>query len=80
MTESIHGHEVMRMMIESEKEFTKERLAITIKEKFGAGARFHTCAADDMTAEALIDFLESKGKFVESGKGFKTDKDKICNH
>ena len=80
MSESVHGHEVMEMMISSKKQFTKESLEQAIAEKFGSHARFYTCSAEDMTAKELIDFLDSRGKFNGSDEGFATDPDKICNH
>lgn len=80
MSESIHGHEVMHMMLESESGFTRESLKKAMAERFGADATFHTCSAQDMDAEALIDFLAAKGKFVDSTAGFNTQADKICDH
>jgi len=80
MSESIHGHDVMAMMVASGKNYTKESLEVEIIEKFGAEARFHTCSAENMTAKELIELLESRGKFVDAGDGFSTDPDKICNH
>jgi len=77
---SVHGHEVMQMMLGSEQGFTKDSLIIAIAERFGHDARFHTCSAEDMTAETLIQFLQDKGKFIPAGGGFSTQADKICNH
>ena len=64
MAESIHGHDVMRMMVEANRAFTKEQLEIAIREKFGAEARFHTCSASGMTAKELIGFLKMRSKFI----------------
>ena len=80
MSDSIHGHEVMHFMLEHGGQFTRESLAQAIATRFGADARFHTCSAQDMTADELIDFLAAKGKFVASAEGFNTQADKICNH
>ena len=81
MSNSVHGHEVMHFMLEKEGEaFSKESLKVAIDARFGADARFHTCSAEDMTAEQLINFLSAKEKFVENGSGFNTQADKICNH
>ena len=80
MSTSIHGHEVLHLMLEKEGGFSKESLKIAIDSRFGADARFHTCSAEGMTAKKLIDFLSDKGKFVENGNGFNTQADKICNH
>ena len=80
MSESIHGHEVMEMMVASGKTYTRESLEVEIVEKFGADARFHTCSAENMTAKELVDFLEDRGKFINSDEGFSTDPEKICDH
>jgi probable metal-binding protein len=77
---AIHGHEVMNMMIESQKTYTKEALISDITEKFGTEARFYACSADDMTAAELVQFLENKGKFMPTSEGFKTDSSKVCQH
>lgn len=80
MSDQIHGHEVMQMMVESGKTYTKESLCQAIWERFGKDARFFTCSAQGMTAPELVDFLEKRGKFLAQGQGFSTDKSKICSH
>ena len=78
--QSIHGHEVMHRMALSGIGYTRTSLRDAIHEWFGAEARFHTCSAHDMDADALIDFLEARGKFVPVQDGFTIPEDKICNH
>lgn len=80
MQQSIHGHEVMHMMLELGGSFSKASLKQAIVSRFGSEARFHTCSAQDMDADALIAFLESKGKFVAQETGFTTAADRICQH
>lgn len=80
MTKSIHGHEVMQMMLSSEQSYTKESLCAAIVAKYGQDSRFHTCSAENMSAEQLVDFLQSRGKFVGAQSGFTTSADKMCNH
>ncbi|MFM1706870.1 YecH family metal-binding protein [Aeromonas salmonicida] len=80
MTQSVHGHEVMEMMLAQGGQFTRTSLKQAIDEHFGADTRFHTCSASEMDAEALIAFLAQRGKFIESAQGFQTHADKICNH
>mgnify|MGYP001377236262 FL=1 len=77
---SIHGHEVLQMMIKSNKCYTKASLISEIEQQFGVDARFHTCSKEAMTAQALVDFRESKGKFVPLSDGFTTEEAKICHH
>jgi probable metal-binding protein len=78
--DQIHGHEVMKMMVESGEAFTRASLQAAILTRFGTDARFYTCSAKDMTTAALIDFLEQRGKFVPKDNGFSTLPDKICCH
>ena len=80
MAKQVHGHEVMRMMIEEGKAYTKGTLRAAIADRFGEEARFSTCSAENMTAEELIAFLEGRGKFVDEGGGFRMQPDRICKH
>ena len=80
MPEQIHGHEVMQMMIASDRSFTRETLRQAIIEDFGQDARFYTCARQDMSVDQLIDFLNMRDKFVDKGDGFSTSADKMCSH
>ena len=77
---SIHSHDVMQMMIDSGKVFTYDSLKKEIYENFGEQARFHTCSAQDMDADGIIQFLEGRGKFLSVGDSFQTDPSTICNH
>lgn len=80
MTDSIHGHEVMRKMIESDKDYTSDTLRIAIGNWFGETARFHACSTDNMTADQLIVFLTEKSKFYSTDSGFRVNQDEICDH
>jgi len=80
MTTQVHGHEVMQMMLDLDRSFTRDSLREAIQERFGAETRFFTCSAHDMTADELIDFLAQKGKFVGDNSGFNTEADRICKH
>lgn len=75
-----HGHDVLHMM-EGNSYTTKESLVKAIIEKFGAEERFHTCSAEGMTAEELVDFLAARNKFKPSNEdAFTVDSTRICNH
>ena len=80
MSGQIHGHEVMRMMLEEGGGYTRDSLRAAIVERFGVDTRFYTCSAEDMTPDELIVFLEQRGKFVDSESGFNTAPDRICDH
>lgn len=77
---SIHGHEVLHLILSSEKTFTKASLIETIHQQYGRDAYFHTCSAENMTATELVNFLERKGKFIPAEGGFTTSENKICKH
>lgn len=77
---SIHGHEVLNMMIESQVQYTEQSLVQAIDARFGSDARFHTCSAENMTAAELVAFLAARGKFVPAEEGFSTHESKICRH
>ena len=76
----IHAHEVMRLMLELDTDFSRASLTRAIVERFGSDAKFHSCSEAGMDVHAVIDFLESRGKFVARADGFNTAQDKICNH
>ena len=78
--QSVHGHEVMRMMLERTEGFTRAELVQAIAERFGADARFHTCSAESLTAEGLVTFLQERGKFVERTGRMQVLPDRICQH
>ncbi len=67
------------MMIATDRSQTREGLLESIAERFGADARFHTCAADGMTADELIDFLVARGKFRTVDGGWRVDEGEICD-
>ena len=77
---SIHGHDVLNMMIESGERYTKESLVEAIHARFGEAARFHTCSASEMTAAELVAFLAARGNFIPAADGFSTYESKICRH
>lgn len=77
---TIHGHEVMHMMVNSGESYTRESLRNAIHQQFGKDTRFFTCSAEGMDADQLIQFLETKGKFHPVGEGFTTAPERICNH
>ena len=78
MPEQVHGHEVMKMMMDDGRTYTMASLRAAIDDRFGAGARFYTCAAENLTADELLAFLDGRSKFVHDGEGFRTEADRMC--
>ncbi|MFI3301967.1 MAG: YecH family metal-binding protein [Rikenellaceae bacterium] len=77
MTE-IHAHEVLHMM-EGNNYASTAILRQAIVEKFGEEQLFYACSAKGMNVDALIEFLEKKGKFKGEQSGFTMDITKVCN-
>ena len=80
MTNQIHGHDVLEMMMASNQLYSKDSLKAAIAEKFGADTRFHTCSAENMDAGELIEFLAQRGKFTTDAGSFTVDPATICQH
>jgi len=80
MLNQIHGHDVMKMMLDSGQAYTKASLNAEIISRFGPEARFYTCSASNMTAAELVEFLAQREKFIETAAGFNTAAEKICSH
>lgn len=53
---SIHGHEVLQMMLASGESWTVASLEAAIRRRFGEEARFHTCSAENLSAAELVAF------------------------
>jgi probable metal-binding protein len=80
MENLIHGHDVLDYIIASGATYTRGTLAAAMRTRFGADARYHTCSAEGMTAEQLIEFLIARGKFCGSEAGFTVDTGRVCQH
>ncbi len=57
----IHGHEVMHMMANSGLSYSRDSLRTAIHEQFGAETTYFTCSSEILSADQLMDFLQSKG-------------------
>ena len=66
MTQSIHAHTVMEMAMSAAIPPTFEQLKQALTVEFGEDARFHSCAASDMTIDEMLEFLISMGKLPDA--------------
>lgn len=76
---SVHGHEVLTMMIASGERYTRQSLVAAIIARFGDKARFHTCSAAQMTAAELVAFLAEKGNLFRRRRGSQQTKVRYVN-
>jgi len=75
-----HGHDVIAMMLEGGKTYSRASLKKEIIDTFWIATTFHTCSASGMTPDQLIDFLAARGKFEGSDDAFRFDPAKQCKH
>ena len=75
-----HVHEVLEMMEADNGVYSRETLCAAINAKFGEGTRFRSCSANGMDANAVIDFLDSRGKFTGMADAFSFDTGQRCGH
>jgi probable metal-binding protein len=80
MSESIHGHEVMEMILAANPPLSRGQLEQVVKDRFGDAPRFHTCSAHNMTLDELLEFLHVRGKVVEAKGVLGTSRSQICGH
>ena len=78
MMEQLHAHEVLHMM--EGNSYSEQTLREAIVQRFGKDQLFYACSAEGMDVDRLIDFLKSKGKFMDADKGFTVDVSKVCDH
>ena len=55
-------------------------LCAAIHAKFGEATRFRSCSANGMDANAVIDFLDARGKFTGTPEAFSFDTTRRCSH
>ncbi|WOO40656.1 YecH family metal-binding protein [Rubellicoccus peritrichatus] len=78
--EEIHGHEVLEMMMNSGKRYSRDSLIKAINERFGESSRFYICSGGGMDAAQLVDVLIGKGKFMGPEDAFVFNPATKCDH
>jgi len=79
MPDSIHGHEIMRLMIEANPAYTRETLQQAVVQKYGEDVRFHACEGKDMTLDGLLEYLDSRGKLAEKDGQLGIETGQMCS-
>ena len=80
MPESVHGRNILKMVLESGKSWPREELLAEIAGNFGAEASFHTCSTDGLKADDIIDMFLRKGKLVDQDGSLTADPARMCSH
>ena len=79
-TTSVHGHDVLDLILSAPAPLSRAELAAEVQRRFGPGARFHTCSASGMTFEHLLMFLLTRAKVVERDGRLSVNAENVCNH
>ncbi len=77
---SVHAHEVLAMLNNSDIPYTLNDLSSEVIRNVGKDAVFHTCSQQGLTLPALLEFFISKGKVVQEGEFIMTNPKRICHH
>ncbi|GAA5218351.1 YecH family metal-binding protein [Corallincola platygyrae] len=77
---SIHGHQVLELILSSAANQTLSELRKLITSTFGEEAEYHTCSAEGMNVDTLLEFLVARGKIAGEANKLNVDPSKICNH
>lgn len=80
MSDSVHGHDVMALMVAQGSSILKHELIALMAQKFGDSARYHTCSAENLTAIELLSLLTSKQKLQETEQGMTLVVGRKCHH
>lgn len=80
MSEPIHGHEILNTILSASPPLSRQALAQTVAEQFGAEATFYTCSEANMTLDQLLEFLLTRGKVVEQDGALQAIPEQMCDH
>lgn len=80
MAQSIHGHEVMRLIHEAKPALSRFALKAVVEKRFGRGATFHVCEGGGMTLDELLLFLKQRGKVLEVNGVLRVDIGQVCDN
>ncbi len=67
MQESIHGHNVLKLIKSQNEPMSQQQLLNALTEHFGEDSRYHTCSAQELSAEELLQIFIKKGKLAKDG-------------
>lgn len=80
MSDSIHAHEILRLIAATAPAEGIEDLHTQLAGCFGPEARFHTCSRSDMSLDDLLIFLFERGKVEHRNGRVNVVTDHVCRH
>lgn len=80
MSDSIHAHEILRLIASTAPARDIEDLHGQLSECFGPETRFHTCSRSDMSLDDLLIFLFEQGKVEDRDGRVNVVTEHVCRH
>jgi probable metal-binding protein len=80
LTDTVHGHAVLEMLLSAERPMTRAELGAAAASAYGPDARYHTCSAEGMTLDELLQFLLTREKIDEDDGVLAAHRDRMCVH
>lgn len=77
---SYHGHDILNLIMEASPAFTMTTLKAYVEQHFGANATFYTCKLQNLSIDALLEFLISREKVIVDGDLLRTNVANMCQH
>ena len=62
MITAVHGHDIIDIVAEHPEGLSLRHLSAIVKDSFGEDLTFHTCCAEGMNLEELLEFLGARYK------------------
>ncbi len=76
----IHAHEILKLIGNNERHFTKDSLANSVKENFGENASFSNCSGNAFGYEEIFNFFIEKSKIeINDDSTISLQRSNICS-
>jgi len=78
MTDIIHAHNLLELLLQSDGGITKDALLSEITDRFGDTVQFTNCTENTHTFDQILQFLASRDKIIVKGDTISACKENIC--
>lgn len=76
----IHAHTVLNMLLAAEIPYSVDSLKQAVVAEYGEDVRFYTCSQQDLSFDALLEFLLDRRKVIKNGNNITANRERMCNH
>jgi probable metal-binding protein len=79
-TPSIHGHKLLNHILDLGGSEPLDALRLWAASTHGPDAQYHTCSAEELTFDSLMQFLLDRNKIEISDNRVRVIADHVCSH